>query len=89
MAAASLAQAAAILFSLSHDVKHSDEYIHFFAGIDNAKFKQIVSPGDQLKLKVSVVGRKGAFWRIHGEAFVDDKLVCSADLMSASKEVQK
>ncbi|WP_367607929.1 3-hydroxyacyl-ACP dehydratase FabZ [Legionella sp. W05-934-2] len=84
-----LAQACVVLFNLSVDTKPGFENLHFFAGIDNAKFKQVVQPGDTLRLHVTLIGQKRNFWRMHGEAFVDDKLVCSADLMSASKEIEK
>lgn len=84
-----LAQASAILSNLSRTPNEGCEFIYFFAGIDNAKFKQIVTPGDQLRLEVKLTGRKRDFWRLHGEAFVGEKLACSADLMSASKEVKK
>ena len=84
----SLAQASAILSSLSRNAKEGHEFIYFFAGIDNAKFKQIVTPGDQLRLEVKLIGQKRDFWRVHAEAFVGEKLACSADLMSAAKEIK-
>ena len=84
----SLAQASAILSSLSRTAKEGHEFIYFFAGIDNAKFKQVVTPGDQLRLNVKLIGKKRDFWRVHAEAFVGDKLACSADLMSAAKEIK-
>ncbi|KTD65876.1 3-hydroxyacyl-ACP dehydratase FabZ [Legionella spiritensis] len=83
-----LAQASAILSNLSRSPKEGHEFLYFFAGIDNAKFKQIVTPGDQLRLEVKLVGSKRDFWRMRGEAFVGDKLACSADLMSAAKEIK-
>lgn len=83
-----LAQASAMLCQLSMTPKEGYEFFHFFAGIDNARFKQIVIPGDQLRLEVSHLGQKRSFWRMHAEAHVGDKLVCSADLMSALKEVK-
>lgn len=83
-----LAQSGAILSNLSRKPSDGFEFIYFFAGIDNAKFKQIVHPGDQLRLEVKLTNNKGNFWRLHGEAFVEDKLACSADLLSASKEVK-
>lgn len=85
----SLAQASAILSTLSRSAKEGYKFMYFFAGIDNARFKQIVTPGDQLRLEVKLIGQKRDFWRIHGEAYVGDKLACSADLMSAAKEVKK
>lgn len=84
-----LAQASAILSNLSRQPKEGHEFLHLFAGIDNAKFKQVVTPGDQLRLEVSLIGQKRDFWRIHGEAYVGDKLACSADLLSAAKEIKK
>jgi len=83
-----LAQASAILSSLSRSAKEGYEFLYFFAGIDNVKFKQVVTPGDQLRLDVKFLGQKRDFWRMHCEAFVGDKLACSADLMSAAKEVK-
>ena len=85
----SLAQAGGILSSLSRQAKEGYEFIYFFAGIDNAKFKQIVTPGDQLQIRVELIGQKRDFWRFRGEVHVGDKLACSADLMSAAKEVER
>ena len=83
-----LAQASAILSNLSRAPKEGHEFLYFFAGIDNAKFKQVVTPGDQLRLEVKLVGQKRDFWRMEGKAFVGDKLACSAELMSAAKEIK-
>jgi 3-hydroxyacyl-[acyl-carrier-protein] dehydratase len=84
-----LAQAGAILFNLSRTPKDGHEFLYFFAGIDNAKFKQVVTPGDQLILKIVVTNIKRDFWRLSGEAFVGEKLVCSADILTATKEIEK
>ena len=83
-----LAQAGAILSNLSRKAKEGHEFLYFFAGIDNAKFKHIVTPGDQLLLKVELINQKRDFWRVRGEAYVGEKLACSADLMSAAKEIK-
>ncbi len=85
----SLAQASAILSNLSRQPKEGHDFLYFFASIDNAKFKQVVIPGDQLRLEVKLVGQKRDFWRMRAEAYVGDKLACSADLMSAAKEVKR
>lgn len=81
-----LAQAGGILYSLSRVPTKGHRFLYFFAGIDNAKFKQMVVPGDQLRLEVKLIAEKRNFWRLHGEAYVGDALACSADLMSAVKE---
>ena len=83
-----LAQASAILSNLSRTASEGHEFLYFFAGIDKVKFKQIVTPGDQLNLKVKLLTKKRDFWRMLGEAYVEDKLVCSAELLSAAKEVK-
>ena len=83
-----LAQASAILSNLSRTAREGYEFLYFFAGIDNAKFKHVVTPGDQLRLNVKLIGQKRDFWRMHGEVFVGEKLACSADLMSAVKEIK-
>ncbi|WP_392536331.1 3-hydroxyacyl-ACP dehydratase FabZ [Legionella sp. 227] len=84
-----LAQASGLLAGLSQTPEENYGILHFFAGIDNAKFKHVVTPGDQLRLEVKILARKREFWRVHGEAYVGDKLACSADLLSAAKEIQK
>jgi 3-hydroxyacyl-[acyl-carrier-protein] dehydratase len=84
----SLAQASAILSNLSRTASEGHEFLYFFAGIDKVKFKQIVVPGDQLRLEVKLVAQKRDFWRMQGEAYVEDKLVCSAELLSAAKEIK-
>ena len=84
-----LAQACGILSNLSQPVEEGNEVLHFFAGIDNARFKHVVTPGDQLRLEVKLIGRKRDFWRMHGEAYVGDKLACSADLLSTAQEIKK
>lgn len=84
-----LAQAGCILSKMSREPQEGYEFFYFFAGIDNARFKQVVVPGDQLRLEVNNVSHKRDFWRMHAEAFVGEKLACSADLISAAKEVKK
>lgn len=85
----SLAQAGGLFAGLSQPPEENEGILHFFAGIDNAKFKHVVVPGDQLRLEIKLLTRKGVFWRVHGEAYVGDKLACSADLLSAAKEFKK
>ena len=65
-----LAQASAILSNLSRTPEPGHEFLYFFAGIDNAKFKQVVTPGDQLTLRVNLIAQKRDFWRMHGEVLI-------------------
>lgn len=81
-----IAQAGAILAYLkAHSTPKED--IFYLAGVDNAKFKQMVVPGDQLHLDVQVMGHKSHFWKMRGEAKVEGKLVCSVELLSAMRKV--
>ncbi len=82
-----LAQAGGILADKSTEALNLPPGLWLFAGIDNARFKQIVTPGDQLILTLEVVRSKKEFWKLHGEATVNGQLACSADLMSIRKEL--
>jgi len=66
--------------------KTSDDYLYLFAGIDSARFKRIVVPGDQLRLSIKLERRKQVIWKFIGEATVDGELACSAELITAMKE---
>lgn len=80
-----LAQATGILAFLTTDQKPSEDSLYYFVGIDNARFKQPVEPGDQMHLHVSVLKNKREVWKFNAEARVNDKVVASAELMCAKK----
>lgn len=82
-----LAQASVVLSHVTDQQEADGSVLHYFAGIDNARFKQIVEPGDQLKLIVDVQKSKRDLFKIRGEAFVGEQLACSADLMCVKKGV--
>jgi len=77
-----LAQAGAILAYKSIDQLPSDGVLFLFAGIENARFRKVVKPGDQLQLEAKFLWEKRDLWKIEGRATVDGEVVCSADLMS-------
>lgn len=54
----------------------------YFMGIEKAKFRKPVTPGDQLRFVVDVLRARHPYWKMRGEAFVDDTLVCEAELMA-------
>ncbi|HSH96708.1 MAG: 3-hydroxyacyl-ACP dehydratase FabZ [Methylophilaceae bacterium] len=82
-----LAQAAAILSFKTMDTKPSDDSVYYFAGIDNARFKKPVSPGDQLVLKVSIDRVLRGIWKYKGQALVDDVVVAEAEMMCILKAI--
>ncbi|OIP99939.1 MAG: 3-hydroxyacyl-[acyl-carrier-protein] dehydratase FabZ [Zetaproteobacteria bacterium CG2_30_46_52] len=59
-----------------------EEYLMYFTGIDEVRFRKPVRPGDQLIFEITVLRRRGAMWRFKGEAFVDGALVCAGTLMA-------
>ena len=59
----------------------------YLVGVDKARFKHKVVPGDQLLIKVSLKKRKHPLWVFHGECLVDDRLVASAEIMCAEQAV--
>lgn len=74
-----MAQVAGILGYLSSDESALSKVI-YFVGIDNAKFRRPVMPGDQLRLELVATGCKRGIWTFNGEVFVDGKLVTEAEL---------
>jgi 3-hydroxyacyl-[acyl-carrier-protein] dehydratase len=83
-----LAQAAAILSFKTMGSKPTDESVYYFAGIDNARFKKPVSPGDQLVLKVSIDRILRGIWKYKGVAMVGDAIVAEADMMCILKPIE-
>jgi len=83
-----LAQATGILAFKTADHIPAENTLYYFVGIDNARFKQPVEPGDQLRLEVEFVKQMRGIWKFKGQALVDGKVVCSADLMCAEREVE-
>jgi 3-hydroxyacyl-[acyl-carrier-protein] dehydratase len=82
-----MAQAAAILSFKTMGIKPTDNAVYYFAGIDNARFKKPVSPGDQIILKVSIDRILRGIWKYKGVALVDDAVVAEAEMMCILKEI--
>ncbi len=59
--------------------KDADNQLVIFLAIDHAKFRKPVVPGDQLRMEVQVLQRRDPYWRLRGEAYVDDVLVCEME----------
>ncbi len=54
----------------------------YFMGIDKAKFRRPVVPGDRLRFVVDILRARHPYWKMRGEAYVEDSLVCEAELMA-------
>ncbi|HET9843759.1 MAG TPA: 3-hydroxyacyl-ACP dehydratase FabZ [Gammaproteobacteria bacterium] len=82
----SLAQAGAVLAYITTRSNPRDS-IFYLAALDNVKFKQIVRPGDQLTLKVGILSQRSTFWKIYGEASVDNHVACTVEILSAMRKL--
>ncbi len=80
-----LAQSAAILAFKSLDRKPDDKSVVYFVGIDRARFKRPVFPGDQLMLYSELILVKRGIWKFKCEAKVNDLIVTAAELMCTEK----
>ena len=82
-----LAQAAAILSYKTLDKRPDGNSVYYFVGIDGARFKRPVTPGDQLILDVTLGRQLRGIWKFQGRASVGDAVVAEAELMCTLREV--
>jgi len=83
-----IAQASAILASLMIDATASGKTVYLFAGVDKARFKRPVGPGDQLLIDVEFVKHIKTLWRCVGTIRVDGELACSADVLFTHRAIE-
>lgn len=83
-----LAQAAAILSFKTLGGKPDDKSVYYFVGIDGARFKRPVSPGDQLILEVSIRANKRGLWKFAAQAKVEDQVAAEAELMCTVRTIE-
>ena len=82
-----LAQAAGILSFQTMGKKSDASSVYYFVGIDEARFKRPVVPGDQLRLEVEIVKMRAGVWKYSGRTFVDDQIACEAQLMCTLRQI--
>lgn len=82
-----MAQASIILGLQTVDQVPNDEAIFYFVGIDKARFRRPVVPGDQLKIHVEYGRRMRGILKVGAEAKVEGELVASAELMATLKDL--
>jgi 3-hydroxyacyl-[acyl-carrier-protein] dehydratase len=82
-----LAQAAALLSFSSSNVQSNSNAVIYFAGIDGARFKRPVEPGDQLILDVELDRMKAGIYKFRARALVGQELACEAQLMCTMRNV--
>lgn len=83
-----MAQATGILVLRSMDVLPNEKSIYYFVGIDRARFRRPVLPGDQLRIEVNLLRSSRGIWKLRSDATVDGETVASGDLMGAMRELE-
>lgn len=82
-----LAQASGVLVLSDPDMRPSQESLFLFVGIEHARFKRPVVPGDQLRLESTLIRMKRNYGVFDTNAYVDDELAANAELMCMFKEL--
>jgi 3-hydroxyacyl-[acyl-carrier-protein] dehydratase len=82
-----MAQAAALLAFDTVGVTPDDQTVYYFAGIDGARFKRPVEPGDQLVMDVSLDRMKAGIFKFKGITRVGDDVACEAELMCTMRSI--
>ena len=82
-----MAQAAALLAFDTAGVTMDDNTVYYFAGIDAARFKRPVEPGDQLVMEVELDRMRSGIYKLKGFIRVDGEVVCEAELMCTMRTV--
>jgi 3-hydroxyacyl-[acyl-carrier-protein] dehydratase len=82
-----MAQAAGLLSFKSMDAGASEKSVYYFAGIDGARFKRPIGPGDQMIIKVSLIRSMRGLFKFSGVVEVDGQLAAEAELMCTVKPI--
>jgi 3-hydroxyacyl-[acyl-carrier-protein] dehydratase len=83
-----MAQATGLLAfaTIGHAPKENE--IYYFVGIDNARFREPVEPGDQIIFKVKILAQKRNLWKFSGVAEVEGRVAAEAELMCAAQKFE-
>jgi len=84
-----MAQAAALLAFKSMDGYPSEQTLYLLVGIDKARFKRQVIPGDQIVFDVSVQKERRGIWKFDASATVDGVMACVAEVLIARNEIDE
>ena len=83
-----MAQACAILTFHSEQHRPDERLVYYFVGIDNARFKKPVTPGDALRLDVALERQLRGIWKFTAEALVGDARVAEAEIMCTVRALE-
>src|SRR5574341_2313929 len=76
-----MAQAAGILVFRTQNTKPDEKLVYYYAGIDGARFKRPVTPGDRLEIEVTILGSKRGIWKFACSARVDGAVAAEAEIL--------
>jgi 3-hydroxyacyl-[acyl-carrier-protein] dehydratase len=82
-----MAQASGLLALASTGQAMTQDSVIYFVGIDGARFKRPVVPGDQLRIEATILRSTRGIWKFAAKATVDGQLACEAELMCTIKEL--
>jgi 3-hydroxyacyl-[acyl-carrier-protein] dehydratase len=82
-----MAQATGLLAMESRADEIAKSSLYYFVGIDKARFKQPVEPGDQLRITVKLLHVRRGIWKFDGVATVDDATVATAEMMCTARDL--
>ena len=82
-----MAQATGLLAFRTVERGAKRESLYFLVGIDKARFKKPVEPGDQLELRANLIRAKRGIWVFACESRVDDKVVATAEIMCTEQDI--
>ncbi len=83
-----LAQAATLLALVTADLELDDNSVVYFVGIDNARFKRPVEPGDQLFLDVKLDRAKAGIYKFSGQVLVGEEVAAEAQLICTMRRIE-
>ena len=84
-----MAQAAAILTFHSEKARPDKRSVYFFVGIDNARFKKPVVPGDALRLEVAITRHVRGLWKFAAQAWVGEAMAAESEIMCTVRSIKE
>lgn len=84
-----MAQLGAILGFIASGHRYQDGFLYLLAGVDQARFKRSVVPGDRLDLEVEILGGKRGIYKMACRAHVGSELACQAEILCAERRSEQ
>ena len=82
-----MAQATGIFALKTLGTLPNERSIYYFVGVDKARFRRPVEPGDQMRIEVRLIRTARGVWKVESDATVDGTIAASAELMGALREI--